>query len=155
MLNNKIKSRLVLMHFVKYTLSTAIDQISKHQSHGLPLVASYMMLQLALKKKKKKFWGFSLLWLIKNNAYFSLRLGSVFCWTGSLFISNLTQRRNGLPASVPDLCSVFKLHSANPRRGIRPWTRLPSAHHIYTHLHKQRNNMAVRELKVNHNNSIS
>lgn len=52
-------------------------------------------------KKKTKTGGFVLLWLIKNNAYFSLQLGSAFCPRTLLLISNLTRRRNGLLASFP------------------------------------------------------
>ena len=89
-----------------------------------------------LKKKnnnKKKTGGFVLLWLIKNNAYFSLQHGSAFCPRTLLLISNLTRRRNGLLASFPSLVCTVTIHVEVSFPGL---VIAPDTLHIHTPAHR-------------------
>lgn len=135
MLSNEVRATIITDWFCWILSSTLclllIKQISKYQSHGLPLVASCCYSRCynlhLKKKKKKKNGGFVLSWSIENNAYFSLRLGSEFCWQALLFISNLIQRRND-----PLFLSLYYTVDS-PHGGILRCH--PPTHHIYTHLH--------------------
>lgn len=122
-------------------------QISKRQSHGLPLVASCCYsscYNLHLKKKeKRKNRGFVLPFSIGNTAHLSHRLGSEFCWQALLFIS---MWYNGGMISRSSCCTV-------PIHVEVSFTLIPPTYHISTHLHTT--NRDQRVSKVDHRVSPS
>lgn len=102
MISNEISSTIITDRFcwiLSSTLCLLLINRSANTSHMASLwwqvvVTVDVTTCIWKRKKKRKNGGFVLSWSIGNNAYFSLRLGSEFCWQALLFISNLIQRRN-------------------------------------------------------------
>lgn len=132
------KSDLLQVGFVEFCQVHIVysyeKQISKRQSHGLPLVAScrysrcYNLHLKKGKKKERRLCSSLFDWKYRSSlssAWFRVLL------TGSSVHFHVIQQRNDLP--------VFMVHSANPRGGILYPPPSPNISHVHTPAHyKQR-----------------